>query len=302
MSNIINGKLIAERLLEKLSEVITDLKQNHALTPSLAVIIVGENPASKLYVGNKQRKADSLGLNAETIPLPEDVTQEKLLRVIARLNADENVHGILVQLPLPEHIDKFMVINAIDPDKDVDGFHDTNSGKLLNGQMDCMIPCTPQGCIHLIKQVKPSLAGDRAVVIGRSNIVGKPVALLLLYENCTVSVLHSGTKDIENHCRNADIIVAAVGKAHFVKSEWVKKGAIVIDVGINLNKDPDPGKSQFVGDVDFDNVKDVAAAITPVPGGVGPMTIAFLMINTVLGACKRLGTDKYKSVKSSLLQ
>ena len=302
MSNIINGKLIAERLLEKLSEVITDLKQNHALTPSLAVIIVGENPASKLYVGNKQRKADSLGLNAETIPLPEDVTQEKLLRVIARLNADENVHGILVQLPLPEHIDKFMVINAIDPDKDVDGFHDANSGKLLNGQMDCMIPCTPQGCIHLIKQVKPSLTGDRAVVIGRSNIVGKPVALLLLYENCTVSVLHSGTKDIENHCRNADIIVAAVGKAHFVKSEWVKKGAIVIDVGINLNKDPDPGKSQFVGDVDFDNVKDIAAAITPVPGGVGPMTIAFLMINTVLGACKRLGMDKYKSVKSSLLQ
>ena len=300
MSNIINGKLIAERLLENLKAVIADLKHNHALTPSLVVIIVGENPASKLYVGNKQRKADSLGLNAKTIALPEDVTQEELLQVIAGLNADESVHGILVQLPLPQHIDKFMVINAIDPAKDVDGFHDTNSGKLLNGQMDCMIPCTPQGCVHLIKQVKPNLAGDRAVVIGRSNIVGKPVALLLLYENCTVSILHSGTKDIEDHCRNADIIVAAVGKAHFVKAEWVKDGAIVIDVGINLSTDS--GKSQFVGDVDFDNVKDIAAAITPVPGGVGPMTIAFLMINTVLGACKKLGMDRYESVKSSLLQ
>ncbi|MDB1135810.1 bifunctional 5,10-methylenetetrahydrofolate dehydrogenase/5,10-methenyltetrahydrofolate cyclohydrolase [Candidatus Anaplasma sp. TIGMIC] len=300
-SNIIDGKRAATDLLAQLGLVIDSLKNEHGLVPALVVIIVGDDPASKLYVGNKQRKAEELGLVSKTIALPAETTQAELLSIIDALNADANVHGILVQLPLPRHIDKILVINSINPEKDVDGFHNANAGKLLTGQMDCMIPCTPQGCIHLIKKATTKLAGRKAVVIGRSNIVGKPVGLLLLYENCTVSILHSSTADIHEHCRNAEIVVAAVGKARMVQAEWVQPGAIVIDVGINLITNE--GKNKFVGDVDFEPVSAKASAITPVPGGVGPMTIAFLMVNTVLGACMQNGIKKqYEIIKSSLLQ
>ena len=297
---IIDGKLTAVELLTRLEKVVCELKGNHGVIPSLVVIIVGDDPASKLYVGNKQRRAQELGLDSNTIALPVATTQDELLSIISELNRDKSVHGILVQLPLPKHIDKTLVINAISPEKDVDGFHNSNAGKLLTGQLDCMLPCTPQGCVHLIKKVRPNLAGSRAVVLGRSNIVGKPVALLLLYENCTVSILHSGTTNIAEHCIGADIVVAAVGKAAFVKAGWIKPGAIVIDVGINLVTQE--GKNRFVGDVDFVNVLPKASAITPVPGGVGPMTIAYLLVNTVLGACQQCGIDRCEEIKSSLLQ
>ncbi|WP_249549052.1 bifunctional 5,10-methylenetetrahydrofolate dehydrogenase/5,10-methenyltetrahydrofolate cyclohydrolase [Anaplasma phagocytophilum] len=299
-NNIIDGKASAADLLGRLKVVVESLKKEQGLFPSLVVIIVGDDPASRLYVGNKQRKAEELSINSKTIALPYETTQEELLGIIQELNEDENVHGILVQLPLPKHIDKILIINAIDPEKDVDGFHNVNAGKLLTGQMDCMVPCTPQGCVYLIKKVMPVLSSKRTVVIGRSNIVGKPVALLLMYENCTVSILHSATVNIEEHCRDAEIIIAAVGKARMVKSEWVSPGAVVIDVGINLVTSE--GKNRFVGDVDFESVRDKVAAITPVPGGVGPMTIAFLLVNTVLGACRQKGIKQYKNIKSSVLQ
>ena len=300
MGFIIDGKLIAKELLGNLRAVIEDLRDNHGLVPTLVVIIVGEDPASRLYVSNKQKKALELGLNSRTIALPYETTQEELLRVIADLNNDDNVHGILVQLPVPKHIDKVVIINSINPEKDVDGFHNFNAGRLLTGQTDCMIPCTPQGCIHLIKKVKPVLRGSNAVVIGRSNIVGKPAALLLLQEDCTVAILHSATADIGEYCKGADIVIAAVGKPKFVQAEWIKQGAIVIDVGINLITQE--GKNRFVGDVDFENVCNVASAITPVPGGVGPMTIAFLIVNTVLGACKQRSITQSNDIKRSLLQ
>ncbi|MGN7661456.1 MAG: bifunctional 5,10-methylenetetrahydrofolate dehydrogenase/5,10-methenyltetrahydrofolate cyclohydrolase [Anaplasma sp.] len=300
MRNIIDGKLTASCLLDRLRTFVDQLRVEHSLVPSLVVIIVGEDPASKLYVGNKQRKAEELGFNSKTITLPHDTPQEELLRIIDELNNDGDVHGILVQLPLPRHIDKGLVINAINPEKDVDGFHNANAGKLATGQMDCMLPCTPQGCVHLVKTVKRDLSGNNAVVIGRSNIVGKPAALLLLYENCTVTMLHSASVNISDHCLRADIVVAAVGKARFVKPSWIKPGAIVIDVGINLIEQD--GNNKFVGDVEFEGLKDTACYITPVPGGVGPMTIAFLLVNTVLGASKRLGSKYYKDIKSSLLQ
>ena len=207
---IIDGKQISLELLGNLRVVIEDLRVNYDLVPTLVVIIVGDDPASKLYVSNKQKKANELGLNSRTIAMPHDTTQEELLRVIEELNEDDEVHGILVQLPVPKHIDKVLIINSINPDKDVDGFHNYNAGRLFTGQTDCMIPCTPQGCIHLIKKVKPVLRGSNAVVIGRSNIVGKPAALLLLQEDCTVSILHSATTDIEQHCKNAEIVIWAV--------------------------------------------------------------------------------------------
>ncbi|AGZ78594.1 5,10-methylene-tetrahydrofolate dehydrogenase [Anaplasma marginale str. Dawn] len=299
MREIIDGKLVARGLLDRLRVSVDRLKAEHGIVPHLVVVIVGDDPASKLYVGNKQRKAEELGLQSRTIALEHDTSQEELLRIIDELNRDAAVHGILVQLPLPRHIDKELVINAISPEKDVDGFHNANAGKLATGQLDCMIPCTPQGCIHLIKTVKQNLAGSNAVVIGRSNIVGKPVALLLLYENCTVTVLHSASRNLEEHCLRADIIVAAVGKARFIKASWIKPGAIVVDVGINLVEES--GKKRFVGDVEFEGLQDVPCSVTPVPGGVGPMTIAFLLVNTVLGACKQCGVA-YGDIKSSLLQ
>ena len=300
LGKVIDGKLAAAELLGRLGQVIIDLKKEHGVVPSLVVIIVGNDPASKLYVGNKQKKATELGLDSKTIELPVETTQEELLSVIDQLNRDKGVHGILVQLPLPRHIDKTLVINTISPEKDVDGFHNANAGKLLTGQMDCMIPCTPQGCIHLVKKVRPNLSGSNAVVLGRSNIVGKPAALLLLYENCSVSILHSGTADIVEHCKRADVVIAAVGRAALVKAEWIRPGAVVIDVGINLITQE--GKNRFVGDVDFNGVQPIASAITPVPGGVGPMTIAYLLVNTVLGACWQCGIDRRYEIRSSLLQ
>ncbi|MCU7611704.1 bifunctional methylenetetrahydrofolate dehydrogenase/methenyltetrahydrofolate cyclohydrolase [Anaplasma capra] len=300
MREIIDGKLTAKGLLDKLRVCIGELSTEHGLVPSLVVIIVGDDPASQLYVGNKQRKAEELGLQSRTIALEYDTSQEELLCIIDELNRDKNVHGILVQLPLPKHIDKGLIIDAIDPEKDVDGFHNANAGKLATGQLDCMVPCTPQGCVYLAKTVKRDLSGSNAVVVGRSNIVGKPVALLLLYENCTVTVLHSASVNIAEHCLRADIVVAAVGKAHFIKSSWIKPGAIVVDVGINPVKQD--GKNRFVGDVEFEGLHSTPCSVTPVPGGVGPMTIAFLLVNTVLGACKQCGVGDYEDIRSSLLQ
>ncbi|MFV9839226.1 MAG: bifunctional methylenetetrahydrofolate dehydrogenase/methenyltetrahydrofolate cyclohydrolase FolD [Aaplasma endosymbiont of Hyalomma asiaticum] len=300
MGFIIDGKLIAQELLGNLQDVIEDLRNDHGLVPTLVVVIVGDDPASKLYVSNKQKKANELGLRSRTITLPYETTQDELLGVIAELNNDNDVHGILVQLPVPRHIDKVVIINSINPEKDVDGFHNFNAGRLLTGQTDCLVPCTPQGCIYLIKKVKPVLRGSNAVVIGRSNIVGKPAALLLLQEDCTVAILHSATADIGKHCKEADIVISAVGKPKFVQAEWIKQGAIVIDVGINLITQD--GKSKFVGDVDFENVRNVASAITPVPGGVGPMTIAFLIVNTVFSACRQRSVTQFNDIKRSLLQ
>ncbi|KJV69141.1 bifunctional 5,10-methylenetetrahydrofolate dehydrogenase/5,10-methenyltetrahydrofolate cyclohydrolase [Candidatus Neoehrlichia procyonis] len=289
--NIINGKLESRKLLDRLSACISDLKLNYNLIPSLVVILVGDDPASKLYVGNKQKKAEQLGILSKTLFLPSTTSQDELLNTINMLNADSGVNGILVQLPLPKHIDKNVVINAINPCKDVDGFHNENAGKLVTGQLDCLIPCTPQGCIYLIKTRLRDLSGNNAVVIGRSNIVGKPMAYLLLRENCTTTIVHSASANIAEHCCRADILVAAVGKACLVKSSWVKAGAVVIDVGINLVNQN--GSNKFVGDVDFDEVKDIASAITSVPGGVGPMTVAFLMVNTVISACRQYGYNLF---------
>ncbi|QXK91731.1 bifunctional methylenetetrahydrofolate dehydrogenase/methenyltetrahydrofolate cyclohydrolase [Neoehrlichia mikurensis] len=290
-SNIIDGKLASSKLLNHLSGCISDLKRNYDLIPSLIVIIVGDDPASRLYVSNKQKKAEKLGILAKTVCLPSTTSQDELLGIINTFNIDPSVNGILVQLPLPKHIDKNVIINAINPCKDVDGFHNENAGKLATGQLDCLLPCTPQGCVYLIKTILNDLSGSNAVVIGRSNIVGKPLASLLLRENCTVTIVHSASTDIIDYCCRADILVAAVGKACLVKSSWVKPGAVVIDVGINLvNQD---GNNKFVGDVDFNEVKNIASAITSVPGGVGPMTVAFLMVNTVISACKQYGYDKF---------
>ncbi len=278
---IINGKEIANGLCLRLASFIKQLKAEHNIVPCLKVILVGDNPASTLYVGNKQRKAESIGIESETIFLPSDIQEDKLIDKIKELNEDKSVNGILVQLPLPDHINSSKIINSVRVEKDVDGFHDKNVGKLVKGERNCLIPCTPQGSLYLIKSVEKDISGKNAVVIGRSNIVGKPMFHLLLNENCTVTVLHSKSRDLAHYCSQADIVVAAVGKPKFIQSSWIKSGAIVIDVGINYVKD----KKRFVGDVDFEQGKEKVKAITPVPGGVGPMTIAFLMINTVIAAC-----------------
>jgi methylenetetrahydrofolate dehydrogenase (NADP+)/methenyltetrahydrofolate cyclohydrolase len=246
--------------------------------------LVGDNPASQVYVRNKGKAAEEIGMASWTHRLPVETSQVDLLALIAKLNADPAVHGILVQLPLPPSMDTQAVIAAIDPDKDVDGFHPVNAGRLSLG-LPCFVPCTPQGCMILLRETIANLAGKKALVVGRSNIVGKPVAQLLLQADCTVTVAHSRTHDLPAECRTADILVAAIGKPYFVKGEWIKPGAVVIDVGINRIDDPDrPGKTRLVGDVDFEAAKKIAGAITPVPGGVGPMTIACLLQNTVMGA------------------
>ncbi|WDM85114.1 bifunctional methylenetetrahydrofolate dehydrogenase/methenyltetrahydrofolate cyclohydrolase FolD [Ehrlichia sp. JZT12] len=291
-SNIINGKAVGESITSTLATCISDLKSQHDLTPCLIVVLVGDDPASHLYVRNKQRKAEMLGLRSETMLLSSTTSESSLIDLIHKLNNDKNVHGILVQLPVPKHIDKNLIINAIDPEKDVDGFHNENVGRLFTGQKKgCLIPCTPRGCLYLIKTVTSNLSGSDAVVIGRSNIVGKPMACLLLGENCTVTTVHSATCNLSDYCARADILVAAVGIPHFVKSSWIKQGAIVIDVGINSIKEN--GVKKFVGDVDFFGAKNIASAITPVPGGVGPMTIAFLMVNTVIAACNQCGIENF---------
>ena len=271
---IIDGKKIAAELREELKKKIAELKSIYNAIPGLTVILVGEDTPSKIYVKNKEKFAKEVGMNSEVIRYPAEMEEKKLLNKIEELNKNDKVSGILVQLPLPKHIDKRKVIEAIDHKKDVDGFHPMNVGNLSSGY-NSSIPCTPLGCSLLLKKVEKNLNGKHAVVIGRSNLNGKPMTQLLLKENCTVTITHSKTKDLKAECLRADIIIAAVGMPKLVKADWVKKGAIVIDVGINKTD------SGIVGDVDFEEVSKVAKAITPVPGGVGPMTIACLLNNTV---------------------
>jgi len=271
---IIDGKKTAAELRQELKKKITILKSTFNTVPGLTVILIGEDPASKIYVKNKEKFAKEIGVNSEVIRYPENVEEKVVLDKINELNKDKKISGILVQLPLPKQIDKRKVIETILPGKDVDGFHPVNVGNLSSGY-ESNIPCTPLGCYLLLKKAEKNLNGKHAVVIGRSNLNGKPMAQLLLKENCTVTITHSKTKDLKAECNRADIIIAAVGRPKLVKGDWVKKGAIVIDVGINKT---DKG---IVGDVDFDQVSKIAKAITPVPGGVGPMTIACLLNNTI---------------------
>lgn len=285
----IDGKLTAKNLREQLAVEVSNLKSDHSIQPKLTVILVGEDPASQVYVRNKVKQTQEIGMISDEIKLPANTEQAELLKYLEHLNNDRNIHGILVQLPLPKHIDESVVIAAINPDKDVDGFHAMNSGRLFNGEPGALVPCTPQGCVMLAKQhLGQDLSGKHAVVIGRSNIVGKPVAMLLLQENCTVTIAHSRTKNLPEVCQQADILVAAVGIAEFVKPDWVKEGATVIDVGINRITTSD-GKAKLVGDVDYNGVANKCGAITPVPGGVGPMTIACLLKNTLTAAKRSVG-------------
>ncbi|NLJ74722.1 MAG: bifunctional methylenetetrahydrofolate dehydrogenase/methenyltetrahydrofolate cyclohydrolase FolD [Firmicutes bacterium] len=272
-AQLINGKDIAQSIRKELKEKVSQLEAR-GKKPGLAVVLVGDDPASAVYVRQKKRACKEIGIYSEEHHLPEDISQDELLTLVDRLNKDPNIHGILVQLPLPEGLDETEVIDAIDPRKDVDGFHPINVGRLHIGEKG-FVPCTPAGIIELVRRLEVPISGKKVVVVGRSNIVGKPTAALFLRENATVTICHSRTKDVFEECRQADILVAAVGKPHMVKKEWVKPGAIVIDVGINRID------GRLVGDVDFDEVKEVAGAITPVPGGVGPMTIAMLMKATV---------------------
>ena len=285
MAQLIDGKVLAAELRQSVAEKVNILKSEHGLIPGLAVVLVGDNDASQVYVRNKIIQTSQAGMNSFHNKLAAGVTERELLDLIERLNADPLVHGILVQLPLPDHINGEKVINSILPEKDVDGFHAKNVGLLTIG-MDSLIPCTPLGCIQLLKKSVSDLSGQNAVIIGRSNIVGKPLATLLLRENCTVTVAHSRTRDLAKICKQADILIAAVGKANIVKGDWVKPGATIIDVGINRIKS-ETGKMQLVGDVDFDEAERIAGAITPVPGGVGPMTIASLLQNTLKAACNQ---------------
>ena len=285
-AKLIDGKAFAAGLRARVAAQVRALKEDHNLTPGLAVVLVGEDPASRIYVENKARLTEEVGMKSVQHTLPADTSQKQLLTLVEGLNADPAIHGILVQLPLPDQIDEAAVLAAVDPAKDVDGFHVINAGKLSTGAPG-LVPCTPLGCLMLIKDVLGGdLSGKRALVIGRSNIVGKPMAQLLLAENCTVTVAHSRTEDLAGEAARADILVAAVGRARMVGKDWIKEGAVVIDVGMNRLPPDEPGKNgKLCGDVDFDGAKQVAAAITPVPGGVGPMTIACLLQNTVTAAC-----------------
>ena len=285
-ARIIDGKAVADALRGRVAGAVRDLS-GHGITPGLAVVLVGDHPASRVYVRNKSARTVEAGMRSFDHRLPPEVGEADLLDVIRMLNADDAVDGILVQLPLPPHIDAATVLLAIDPAKDVDGFHPVNAGRLATGTPG-LVPCTPLGCLILAKTIVPSLAGLDAVVLGRSNIVGKPMAQLLLAESCTVTVAHSRTRDVAATCRRADILVAAVGRPGFVRSDWIKPGATVIDVGINRVAEPGDGPT-LVGDVAFAEAVEVAGAITPVPGGVGPMTIACLLRNTVEAACLRRG-------------
>lgn len=281
MGNRIDGKGFADRLCEQLRTEVEGLGSSHNLVPCIAVVLVGDDPASHVYVTNKVKRCQQLGIESREHRLPADTSAADLLALIDELNDDAAVHGILVQLPLPNHLDDKAVINAIRPEKDVDGFTLINAGALAVGQ-NSLVPCTPLGSMMLLKDQLGDLSGLHAVVVGRSNIVGKPMAHLLLQENCTVTIAHSRTRNLAEVCRQADILVAAVGRPRFIQGDWIKPGATVIDVGINRIEED--GRNRLVGDVDFDAAVDVAAAITPVPGGVGPMTIACLMYNTVAAA------------------
>ncbi len=295
VAQIIDGKAFAERIRERVATEVSNLKINYDLVPSLTVILVGEDPASQIYVRSKGKQSSEAGMGSDTIRLDQSVPEQNLLDLIQKLNEDTTVNGILVQLPLPKHIDEAKVISAIDPDKDVDGFHTVNVGRLWTGAK-VPIPCTPFGCLQMLRETLGDLTGKRALVLGRSNIVGKPMAALLLNENCTVTIAHSSTTDLADRCREADILVAAVGRPHMIPGDWIKPGATVIDVGINRIDAPEKGnnedgstKSKLVGDVNFDEAKLTASYITPVPGGVGPMTIANLLRNTVIAACRQKG-------------
>ena len=287
MSRIINGKEIASKFREKLKEEIIQLKNKFGGVPGLAVVQVGNNPASSVYVKAKTKNAEEVGIEVIDHHLEESIPEEELLKLIDTLNHKNNVHGILVQLPLPKHMNEQTILDSIHPDKDADGFHPVNVGKLsiaAHNDENLLIPCTPYGCLIMLKGLNIDLVGKNAVVIGRSNIVGKPMAQLLIKESCTVTIAHSKTKDLPGLCKNADIIIAAVGRPKMVKGEWVKKGAIVIDVGINRVEILKDGgkKTVLVGDVEYNEVEKKASAITPVPGGVGPMTIACLLRNTTI--------------------
>lgn len=289
-ARIIDGKAFAEQVREKVAAHVARLKADHGITPGLAVVLVGEDPASQVYVRNKGRQTLEAGMQSFEHKLPAETSEADLLALVERLNADPVVHGILVQLPLPDHMNADAVINAISPAKDVDGFHISNVGLLGTGQKS-MVPCTPLGCLMMLRDQLGSLSGLDAVVIGRSNIVGKPMAQLLLGESCTVTIAHSRTKNLAEVVRRADIVVAAVGRPQMVPGDWIKPGATVIDVGINRIDAPEKGegKTRLVGDCDYDSCAEVAGAITPVPGGVGPMTIACLLANTVTACCRANG-------------
>ncbi len=288
-AQIIDGKAVAAKVRAEVATHVQQLKRDHGFVPGLAVVLVGEDPASKVYVKNKALQTVEVGMKSVEHKLPVETSEAALLELVRTLNRDDSIHGILVQMPLPKHIDSLKVIEAIDPMKDVDGFHAVNVGRLSIGER-CLVPCTPTGSLILAKTVKPDLKGLDAVVIGRSNIVGKPMAQLLIKEDCTVTVAHSRTRDLEAVCRRADLIISAVGRPEFVKASWVKPGAIVIDVGINRITGAD-GKGKLVGDVAYDEVAAVAGAITPVPGGVGPMTIACLLKNTLEAAQMQHGLE-----------
>lgn len=290
-ATIIDGKAFAAGVRARVAEKVAIVKRDHGLTPGLAVVLVGEDPASQIYVRNKGVQTKEAGMNSYEFRLPATATEDEVLARVHALNADPDVHGILVQLPLPDQVNEARVLDAIDPQKDVDGFHVINVGRLATG-LPSLIPCTPQGCMLMLKDTIGDLTGLNALIVGRSNIVGKPMAQLLLREHCTVTIAHSRTKDLPGRCREADILVAAVGRPQMIRGDWVKPGATVIDVGINrIPKEGEEGKTRLVGDVHFGEVVKVAGAITPVPGGVGPMTIACLLNNALIAACRLAGID-----------
>ncbi|HUT50909.1 MAG TPA: bifunctional methylenetetrahydrofolate dehydrogenase/methenyltetrahydrofolate cyclohydrolase FolD [Alphaproteobacteria bacterium] len=290
---IIDGKAFAAGLRARVGKAAAGISEAHGITPGLAVVLVGEDPASQVYVRNKSKAVAEAGMAAFDHRLPDTTSQAELLALVATLNADARVHGILVQLPLPDQINADAVIDAIDPAKDVDGFHVVNTGRLWTGG-EALVPCTPQGCILMLEDAVGDLTGKEAVIVGRSNIVGKPMAALLLERHCTVTVAHSRTRDLPGICRRADILVGAVGRPEMIRGDWIKPGAAVIDVGINRIPAPTaekPGRMRLVGDVAFDEAVAAAGAITPVPGGVGPMTIACLLRNTLIAACRLNGIE-----------
>lgn len=290
-AKMIDGNAIAASIQEELTAEVAELKEKHGIVPGLATVLVGENPASQTYVKMKRKRCAEVGIHSVGHELPADATQEQVESLVAALNADPAIHGILVQLPLPNHLDEEAVLNAISLHKDVDGFHPVNIGRLaMKGRDALFAPCTPAGCIELLDRIGVDIRGKEAVVLGRSNIVGLPVSMLLLKRDATVTICHSRSKDLPAICRRADILVAAVGRAEMVKADWVQPGAVVIDVGINRVDDPSAKRGyRLVGDVDFEEVKEVAGWLTPVPGGVGPMTIAMLLQNTVKGAKRTAG-------------
>jgi methylenetetrahydrofolate dehydrogenase (NADP+)/methenyltetrahydrofolate cyclohydrolase len=290
-AHLIDGKAIAAQIYDEIQAEVAELREKHGITPGLATVLVGENPASQSYVRSKQKTCTKVGFNSIGEHLPEDTSQEEVEGLVKKLNADPSIHGILVQLPLPRHLDEEKILSAISLEKDVDGFHPLNIGRLsMKGRKPLFVPCTPSGCIELLVRSGVEIEGKEAVVLGRSNIVGLPVSMLLLHRNATITICHSRTQNLPGVCRRADILIAAVGRPEMVKADWVKPGAAVIDVGVNRVDDPTAKRGyRLVGDVDFDDVNEVAGYLTPVPGGVGPMTIAMLMWNTLAGAKRAAG-------------